>query len=149
MKDIRQRWPWLRQHEQDDGSFDIDDKSDPTEKLWSFWTLFIILCILLGVWVGIKRVNAEPPPGTDPNSPISQWFRELKQPINGVSCCSISDCRPEPVRVYDGHYQAWHEGTWLPVPDEAILPKMENPVGEAVVCIFHGTVLCLVRGPES
>lgn len=92
---------------------------------------------------------AAPPPGADPNSPTAQFFQGLRQPHTGASCCSISDCRAYQARVADGHYEVWHDGAWLVVPDAVILPQMVNPIGETIACINGGRVLCLVRGPET
>lgn len=111
----------------------------------SIWQhLAIVIFLAVPIWS-----YAEPPAGSDQNSKIGLWYKSLINPETGGSCCSIADCRPTKARVIDGHYQVWHETEWLPVPDEAILPHMENIIGEPVACVFNGTVLCLVRGPEG
>ena len=105
---------------------------------------FLVLFALLPL-----VAHAAPPPGADPNSPMAAWFKGLQQPHPGISCCSVADCRPVNARVIDGHYQVLHEGKWLPVKDDRILPQQSNPAGEPVACVYSGEVLCLVRGPEG
>jgi len=97
------------------------------------------LCVLAAV--------AKPPEGADPNSPMAQWYRGLKQNGSKASCCDIADCRPaEKVREAGDHRQVYFRGAWYDVPNEVVLPGQYNPTGEAVVCISFGRVLCFVDG---
>lgn len=114
---------------------------------WSFILLVVCAVALLAMFSLFSY--AAPPEGADLTSPIAKWYRSLQNPVTKMSCCDWSDCRPTKARVIDGHYEVWHEDQWLPVPDHAILPQMENPVGEPVACVYFGTVLCLVRGAEG
>lgn len=91
---------------------------------------------------------AAPPPDADPT--LAPWFRGLRVPGTGTSCCSMADCRPAELRVVDGHYEVLIEGKWLPVPQDLILPDQQNPTGRAVVCWTRSAgILCFVRGPEA
>ena len=91
---------------------------------------------------------AAPPPDPDPK--LAPWFRGLRVPGTGTSCCSIADCRPAESRVVDGHYEVFIQGKWLPVPPALILERTDNPTGQAVVCWTPTAgILCFVRGPEA
>lgn len=87
--------------------------------------------------------HAAPPSGADPA--LAPWFRGLLQPGTNYMCCGIADCRPTDARVVDGHWQVFHDGEWLPVPDAVILPPQINPTGEPIACIVAGIVRCFVR----
>jgi|SRR6185312_2482535 hypothetical protein len=90
---------------------------------------------------------AAPPPDAD--ATLAPWFRGLKVPGTGTSCCSIADCRAAESRIVGDHYEVQIEGKWLPVPPDLILPKNDNPTGRAVVCWTPTAgILCFVRGPE-
>ena len=66
------------------------------------------------------------------------WYKELKQPGTGFSCCngrsatSEGDCRP--TRAYlndDGMWYALLNGRWVPVPPRVVLqaarPRRPQP----------------------
>ena len=98
--------------------------------------------------------QAEPPPGTDLNSPLSKWYQGLRQPDGDhVSCCSLADCRPTQIRATKDGYELSHDGSWIPVPPGKIIRDVPNRAGEPVACImnFGGTpiVLCVVLGPQT
>ena len=65
------------------------------------------------------------------------WFKSLKQPDTGYSCCDLSDCR-----VTEG--AEWRQdGWWAPVfgtmtkmPPNKTLWRKVSPDGGAVIC--HG-----------
>src|SRR5690242_9027632 len=46
----------------------------------------------LALWLAGFSALAAPPPGSDPNSELSAWFRSL-QNAKGELCCSVADCR--------------------------------------------------------
>jgi len=59
------------------------------------------------------------------------WYRDLKQPGTGYSCCNGTfngvdgDCRP--TRAYqteDGAWRALVDGRWAPVPLRAVLQRL-------------------------
>ena len=89
-----------------------------------------IIAAMLAAYPGV----AAPPPGIAPDSGMSQWFQELRQPgPSGMPCCSISDCRKVEFRMTDTDYEILIEGTWHRVPSSVIL-RQANPVGKAVAC---------------
>lgn len=118
-------------------------------KATTFVVSLVAVIIFVTLVLTVFAYAASPEATHDHSTPLGQWYKSLVSPQYGTSCCSAADCAPAKARVYDGHYQVWNEGRWLPVPDEVILPQMENPVGEPVACIFYGEVRCLVRGPEG
>jgi hypothetical protein len=85
-----------------------------------------------GVVSAAGTALARPPPNPDPK--LSPWFESLRQPDTGASCCSISDCRPADYRIAGDHYEAFLEGKWVPVPQQKVLHRLDNPTGHAVVC---------------
>jgi hypothetical protein len=102
-------------------------------------------------------VSAAPPPGAAPDPERAAWFRSLRSPETGVSCCSVADCRNTAVRPEpDGSISAWigqeqfgamAPDDWRPIPPEARLERDDNPTGHAVVCFVAGRVHCFV--PET
>ena len=99
---------------------------------------------------------AAPPEGADPK--LEAWFRSLHAPFNGTPCCDIADCRNYPVRSDGHHYQVLYNSSWLPVPDEVVSPRTDNPTGDYVTCIHHPwdgkkygppLVLCLFKAPRT
>src|SRR5215212_9154635 len=60
--------------------------------------------------------EAEPPTNADPA--LRPWFESLKQPGTGVSCCSISDCRPVQYRLASDGYEALIDSGWVRVPED-------------------------------
>ena len=91
---------------------------------------------------------ARPPPGADMS--LAPWFESLRQPGSGASCCSIADCRPTDFRILGGQYQTLVDGEWRAVPPDAVLQRMDNPTGRAVVCSTPcRRILCFIKGPAT
>jgi hypothetical protein len=93
---------------------------------------------------------AAPPPGSDPNSELSAWFRSL-QNAKGEFCCSVADCRrPYAWRQQASGYQvqAAKDAPWLDVAAENVL-RRENLLGDAVACIVAGQVRCFIAPNET
>ncbi len=89
-----------------------------------------------------------PPGGGDPA--LAPWFHSLMQPGTGISCCSEADCRRTDYRINGDHYEAMICGEWKAIPPEAVLKRMDNPTGQAVVCYTPTLgIMCFVRGPEA
>jgi hypothetical protein len=63
---------------------------------------------------------------------IRAWFKSVIAP-NGVPCCDISDGHRTEYRRAQRRYWVPIEGTWMEVPDRAIIRDRGNPVGQAVV----------------
>lgn len=83
------------------------------------------------------------------------WFKSLKQPGSGFSCCDVSDCKKTDAEWRDGQWWADYKGVMIPVP-----PKTEIDVlsldGSAYLCanpnysaanghIPQPTVYCFVK----
>ena len=85
------------------------------------------------------------------------WYKELKQPGTGYSCCnrrtatSEGDCRP--TRAYlndDGMWYALLNGRWVPVPPRVVLKQLA-PDGRSHICASKsGMIYCFLGGsPKS
>lgn len=93
----------------------------------------------------------------DDAEPMASWFQDLKTPGTGMSCCGAADCRNFPVTIRDGQYWVKYNDAWLPVPQEVVLDKIDNPTGDYVTCVqmqyyLSGApvgplVLCFIRAP--
>jgi hypothetical protein len=46
------------------------------------------------------------------------------------------------------HHEAFVQGAWLPVPEEKIVHRRDNPTGQAILC-WHPDlgIMCFVPGP--
>ena len=112
---------------------------------WRFLSAAGAVVFLL---VPVLFALAAPPENVDPA--LSGWFRSLRQPGTGISCCSMADCRTTDYRMTEEGYEALIDGEWRPVPPERVLDHTENPTGRAVVCYLPGKgVLCFVRPSET
>lgn len=104
-----------------------------------------IAALLLGFTM---LARAAPPETADPT--LSQWFRSLRQPGTGISCCSMADCRTTDYRIVAEGYEALIDGVWLSVPAERVLDHIDNPTGRAVVCYLPSKgIMCFVRPSET
>lgn len=85
------------------------------------------------------------------------WYKELRQPDTGYSCCNGStatgegDCRP--TRAYrsdDGMWYALLDGRWVPVPPRVVLQQLA-PDGRSHICAGKsGMIYCFLGGsPKS
>jgi hypothetical protein len=68
---------------------------------------------------------AQPPDNADPT--LAPWFRSLQAP-NGVSCCSIADCRTTDYRTNGDGYEAFVDNRWIAVPRDRVLDHVDNIV---------------------
>src|SRR5580704_3548011 len=91
---------------------------------------------------------AEPLVNSDPS--LAAWFNSLSAP-DGTPCCAIADCRRTISRPTADGYEAFIDNSWVIVPWDRVLPKIDNPTGQAVVCTAPKTkiILCFVRPPDS
>lgn len=108
------------------------------------------LCLaLFFVFLILVAKDARPAPPTDVaiDPAMSEFFRSLRSPTYGFSCCDVSDCRRLPSRQVGGTYQVMIDGGWVDVPDAVIIRGRENPVGEAVTCYLprYG-IMCFLPG---
>src|SRR3569832_245792 len=67
---------------------------------------------------------------------IRAWFKSATAP-NGVPCCDIADGHRTDYDFRGGAYWVPIEGTWMAVPERAIIRDHGNPVGHAVVWYVH------------
>lgn len=85
------------------------------------------------------------------------WYRDLKQPGTGYSCCNGStstgegDCRP--TRAWlddDGRWWAVIDGRPIPVPPRVVLDQLA-PDGRSHICASKsGMIYCFLGGsPKS
>ena len=98
--------------------------------------------------------HAEAPSGTNPNSPVSQWYQSLTSPKTHISCCSSADCRVTRVqRDTQGRVWAYisreQYGTaapddWVEIPPGVTSSQDDRPasVHGPVVCWRFGTLMC-------
>jgi hypothetical protein len=85
------------------------------------------------------------------------WYRDLKQPGTGYSCCNgtvngvAGDCRPTRAFLTDeGTWKALVDGRWTPVPPRVVLQKLA-PDGNSHICAGKsGMIYCFIGGsPKS
>lgn len=85
------------------------------------------------------------------------WYRGLKQPGTGYSCCNgdqdgvEGDCRP--TRAFlgdDGIWRALVDGKWVSVPPRVVL-EQRAPDGRSHICASRsGLIYCFLAGvPKS
>ena len=86
-----------------------------------------VALLALVIAVAPRLGEAEPPADADPA--LRPWFESLKQPGTGVSCCSISDCRPVQYRLVPEGYEALVGSLWVHVPDDRVPAQSEEPGG--------------------
>lgn len=97
----------------------------------------IVAFLLVSVAV-VQRARAES---------VADWYKSLRQPISGISCCDESDCRPTRARMSDGGW--WQaqtpSGQWVDVPAARVIMDKGHPSGAAVLCSApSGHVYCFV-----
>src|SRR3990167_131537 len=73
------------------------------------------------------------------------WFRSLKQPGSGTSCCDVSDCKRSDAEFRNGQWWAVVAGEWTPIPPDKELLDRQSIDGEAYVCASpKGLIYCFV-----
>lgn len=79
----------------------------------------------------------------------ADWFKGLRQPDTGYSCCDISDCKvlqAGDVDWADGGWKANVDGEWTTIPDNKILNDKMHPEGLGVVCASPARrIYCFIR----
>lgn len=90
-------------------------------------------------------------------SPLKSWFESLATEAGGA-CCALADGIVDIAweTTPDGHYRVHVWGTWIVVPDEAVL-KVPNRLGRAVAWPYVDDVpggiriqiKCFMPGPEG
>jgi hypothetical protein len=103
--------------------------------------LVFIAVLTLSIWsLGAGYLEARDYGQYDraPDS-ISRWFKSLRSPGSGVSCCDRADGHLTAYRVVKGRYWVQIQGAWYQVPPERIIRDSGNPTGEGVV--FYATII--------
>lgn len=62
------------------------------------------------------------------------WFKSLKQPDTGMSCCDISDCRQTEAKWVGDQWAARVRGVPRLIPNSKVLKSPHSIDGEAYVC---------------
>src|SRR5258707_11470351 len=81
------------------------------------------------------------------NDQLSTWYRSLQTPY-GKSCCNMHDCHTTDARIEHEHWQAKIGDQWIDVPDSAVLHR-DNLAGEAVICMWNGSVRCFIPASQT
>ncbi|WP_264711685.1 hypothetical protein [Limobrevibacterium gyesilva] len=98
----------------------------------------------------LLAANAQASPPADADPTLKPWFDDLRQPGTGRPCCSIADCRRAEYRIQNGGYEVLILGLWIPVPQDRVLDRNDNPTGHAVVCWLPTIgVMCFIRAPDA
>lgn len=108
------------------------------------WMALIIVAFLALVWA--IATFAPPVLAQD----MGAWYKSLRMPTTGISCCDISDCKRTQARFTEEGWKAkLPDGSWVSVPETRILWDKEHPTGAAVLCASphpqnYGQVFCFV-----
>lgn len=106
--------------------------------------------ILLGFWAGCSR--AQDGHHGAGHAEVHDWYKGLRAPHTGASCCDDRDCRP--TRAYredDGTWRAMLDGQWVAIPIHVVL-KEKAPDGRSHICANPDTkvIYCFIAGePRS
>ena len=117
----------------------------------------VLFLALIGVASLGFRAYAQDGQHGQGHSENHDWYRQLKQPGTGYSCCNGTangiegDCRP--TRAYltdDGTWRALIDGRWILVPPRVVLRQMA-PDGNSHICASRsGLIYCFLAGsPKS
>ena len=130
----------------------------------------ILLFLLIGIILLSQKALADPPPGTDLQSPLHLWFSRLMEPENPTQgCCGWhKDCFETQARFVNGHWEAFYRPSrddmqgarWIVVPDKAVndddhLPNHYNMAQEPILCaqtyVYEGdpAIFCYVPPATS
>ena len=119
----------------------------------------ILVCAAVGLRVYAQVPADDRGPGQhgQGHAENHDWYKELKQPGTGYSCCNGTvngiegDCRP--TRAYiqdDGSWRALIDGRWVVVPPRVVLKQLA-PDGSSHICASRsGLIYCFLGGsPKS
>jgi hypothetical protein len=109
--------------------------------------LRLLAAAAIPVVMAAAGAQAAPPEGADPDSPTGQWFQSLMR-LDGMSCCSVSDCRPaapDELRSSDAAgLEVRLESAWVEVPEYKIVRRDDNPLGKSIICRNRAEVYCVI-----
>ena len=123
----------------------------------SFVTLLICAAVGLRVYAQDRKPAEYSGQHGQGHAENHDWYKELKQPGTGYSCCNGTvngiegDCRP--TRAYlqdDGTWRALIDGSWVEVPPRVVLKQLA-PDGNSHICASRsGLIYCFLGGsPKS
>ena len=123
----------------------------------SFVTLLVCAAVGLRVHAQISADDRGTGQHGQGHAENHDWYKELKQPGTGYSCCNGTvngvegDCRP--TRAYiqdDGTWRALIDGRWVVVPPRVVLKQLA-PDGNSHICASRsGLIYCFLGGsPKS
>lgn len=104
------------------------------------WTIAaLVAAIVVAVLIGATFAYA---------GERGDWFKSLKQPTTGLSCCDISDCKADPKA-------RWHDGQWhadagdvelTPVSSDRVVRDQVSIDGSAYTCAARTThyIYCFI-----
>src|SRR6476620_10649513 len=104
-----------------------DDDELEEDRMRRFTQVLLLACVAALTSAALAFDNGQ---YDDVPADIRAWFRNVLAP-NGVPCCDISDGHRTEYDVRNGAYWVPIEGTWMEVPERAIIRDRGNPVGEA------------------
>ncbi len=124
----------------------------------------VSLIVAFASAAAVQSLAQQPPQSEGPSGHYGRghaenhdWYKDLKQPGTGYSCCNGTtdgregDCRP--TRAYlteDGTWKALVDGRWVPVPPRVVLKQLA-PDGNSHICASRaGLIYCFLGGsPKS
>jgi hypothetical protein len=123
----------------------------------SFVTLLVCAAVGLRVYAQVASDDRGSGHHGQGHAENHDWYKELKQPGTGYSCCNGTvngvegDCRP--TRAYlqeDGSWRALVDGQWVVVPPRVVLKQLA-PDGNSHICASRsGLIYCFLGGsPKS
>lgn len=106
-----------------------------------FATIATVAAIAAVVW-STDRSLAHEPHGFhgEGHDHLHHWYKTLRQPFTGYSCCDGTDCRPTTARVRGRTIEVLVDGEWTRVPFDKILKKRSPDMN---------THVCAPKGPWS
>ncbi len=108
----------------------------------SAWDILraIVAAVVFGLFLnGCFAAKAEEQPSK------SEWYRSLRQPGTGASCCDVSDCAPAKATFRAGRWWVITGDRELIVPPDLILDREPYDGISAYACIVGGRVYCFIR----
>lgn len=75
------------------------------------------------------------------------WYKSLKQPGNGGSCCDMTDCKNVLTRVGKEGYEVFINDKWVKVDPSRVINNKDNPTMGPVACYNpYDFIYCFVDG---
>jgi hypothetical protein len=136
---------------------ELNDRIDwPSRIAWFvIAACMVIMAFSLGWMFTLSTAYAQDGTYNHGHAENHDWYRDLKQPNSGMSCCSgdakTGDCRP--TRAYladDGEWRALIDGVWTRIPPKTVLKQLA-PDGNSHICASpQGYIYCFLGGsPKS